>query len=814
MSSILVVDDEEDVVVFLTTVLSAEGFAVRSASSAMEALLQIQKEKPRVILLDLMMPQVSGEELCRIIKNDPDLFDIHIIILSARFDLDTKVSCFDGGADEYLVKPIHPKELVARMKSFFRLLRGMSSSSRPRSSSTADMRGATTLDIGPDVTALSRIKPKYGNFRVDSLVGSGGMGHVFKGYDEVLERPVGIKVLSRSLSASPSFVERFRREGKTLASIEHPGIASIYSFGEEEGVYYFAMQWCAGGSVLDLLRRKERLELLTAIDITLQCIDALSAAFAKGIVHRDIKPNNLMFDQNQWVKIVDFGLATAEKHASHITQASELFGTPDYMAPEQAQFGIVDHRADIYALGITLYRMLYGKLPFNARSPIEMVVKHASEAFPAYDPLEGAVPREVYDIIERMTQKAVRDRYQDYPSCRRDLVQLRNELFSSTGVLLPEVSEMAPSPVWKTENLIEILSALHISPHSGVLEVRGEKSLTFLVENRYILFLKSPDVEEKLWDLLVENRFLKKEDTPPPGSNFQDCLMRFLIKQAFSLEDLKKVHRSYLKSQLMEVGRWKEFEGEFYTGTVINDDIGGAYIGDVLLELAREVVSFEQIQKEIPKEKLLARTADFDQILSALSLIPEESFIASRFEASRSISVDELCLLTGFPEEKVIRFVYVLIKMRAAQFRGEAARRPAVQKAEEADYNSRIAEQFYQLARQELDAGHFWKVTELCKQSLRNDIPRARYYELMAKAYAHHPRFLNDAEQCFYKAIELEPKDTMHRIALARFLVAQGLQQRALDECNLALEIDPNLQEALDLQQQLTQKPPETPQAS
>src|SRR5262245_33954431 len=177
MSSILVVDDEEDVVDFLTTTLETEGFHVRGATSALEALLQIQKEKPQLLLLDLMMPKVSGDELCRIIKNDPDLFDIHIIILSARTDTDTIVSCFDSGADEYLTKPIPPRELVARLKSFFRLIRGLQvvhSAQVPR-----ELKSATTVDLTTGSTG-SRIHPQYGIYRVESLVGSGGMGHVFK----------------------------------------------------------------------------------------------------------------------------------------------------------------------------------------------------------------------------------------------------------------------------------------------------------------------------------------------------------------------------------------------------------------------------------------------------------------------------------------------------------------------------------------------------------------------------------------------------------------------------------------------------------
>lgn len=807
MSSILIVDDEEDVVTFLTTVLEEEGFKVRGATGALEALLQLQKEKPQVILLDLMMPKVTGEELCRIIKNDPNLFDIRIIMLSARTDVESKVKCFNSGADEYLVKPIETRELVARMKSFFRLLGGI----RPVSRS-GELKASATVDIYPEASG-PRIRPQYGNYRVESLVGSGGMGNVFKGYDSLLDRPVALKVLSRALSNSPRFVERFRQEAKILASTEHPGIAAIYAFGEEQGDHYFAMQWCPGGSVMDLLQKKQRIELLTVIDIALQCVDALSAAFNKGIVHRDVKPSNLMFDQNQRIKIVDFGLAKAERLASSISQASELFGTPDYMAPEQAQFGVVDHRADIYSLGTTLYLMLYGKLPYDARTPIEMVVKHASEPFPEYNSMDGAVPREAYEIIERMTRKSPEARYQDYPSCRRDLIRLRDEIYSSTGVLLPRLQNVAAVPVFKNTNFTELLSTLHHSPMTGLLTASsGAVSLRFLVQNKQILFFESPNIEEKIWQLLAENQLIKKEEVPQPGSDFQECLMRLLMRQSFGLEDLSKIHRQYLRSLLLDIGLWKHFEGEFFEGTVIHDDIGGIFIGDVLLGLARDIIPFDELETLVDSKQAIARTADFEQTLPELSLTPEESFLVSRLDESQSLNVESLCMMTGFSEEKVKRFIFVLLKLRACRFKSSTEKptrpiRPSDEEELSAEHYGRIAEQFYELGKKELDQGHYWKVTELCKQAIHNDSNRGKYYHLMALAFSHHPRFIADAEQCFRKSIDLDPEEIEFRISFVRFLLQQGFVDNALEECNLALDVDPENEEARTLRDMLTEKP-------
>src|SRR5262249_34731771 len=152
-------------------------------------------------------------------------------------------------------------------------------------------------------------KARYGAYRVENMITRGGMGQVLKGYDELLERPIAIKILSPRLANSTEFVERFRREAKVLASLNHVGIAAIYSIGEQKGENYFAMQWCSNGSLADRIRKQTRIEILPAVDIILQCARGLAAAWKKGIVHRDIKPSNLMFDDNQMVKVVDFGLA-------------------------------------------------------------------------------------------------------------------------------------------------------------------------------------------------------------------------------------------------------------------------------------------------------------------------------------------------------------------------------------------------------------------------------------------------------------------------------------------------------------------------
>src|SRR5262245_52210544 len=257
-----------------------------------------------VMLLDLVMPELPGDEVCRILKDDPVMRDIIIFILSATDDLETKLTCFASGANEYLVKPIEPRELVARIRRFLRMLDEFRNTPQPVIENTPLEKHQMKVEKkDPGSTAsvefadcFARDRPKYGVYSVENLISSGGIGHVFKAYDEPLDRYVAVKILSQKLSSSPEFVERFRREAKVLASINHPGIAFIYSFGEEEGEHYFAMQWCDGGSLGELIRNRQQISLLPSIDIMTQCAQALFAASRKGIVHRDIKPSNILFD--------------------------------------------------------------------------------------------------------------------------------------------------------------------------------------------------------------------------------------------------------------------------------------------------------------------------------------------------------------------------------------------------------------------------------------------------------------------------------------------------------------------------------------
>ena len=244
-----------------------------------------------------------------------------------------------------------------------------------------------------------------------TLLGQGGMGAVYRGRDPELERPVAIKVM---LDSTPDFVARFRREAQSIARLTHANIVQVYDFGvDDQGNPYFVMELIDGTPLDKIVRDKGRLPPTEAIRIIHQAAEGLAAAHRAGIVHRDVKPSNLIVDGRGTVKLVDFGIArVATTNGQALTGAAALMGTPGYMAPEQAAGKPVDHRADIYALGLTMFELLSGEPPYSAADPISLVVKNMQEPLPDLRVRDFGIPDELVALVEMMGQKNPDDRLQ------------------------------------------------------------------------------------------------------------------------------------------------------------------------------------------------------------------------------------------------------------------------------------------------------------------------------------------------------------------------------------------------------------------
>jgi serine/threonine protein kinase len=236
-------------------------------------------------------------------------------------------------------------------------------------------------------------------YSILDVLGGGGMGIVYLARDEVLDRQVALKVLRNQYTDSEEFVERFRREAQSAAALSHPNIVSIFDRGEtEDGTYYIAMEYLSGGTLKDRIIEQGALPARTAIAVALQVAEALGAAHGRGVIHRDIKPQNVMVGPDGDVKVTDFGIARASS-ASTMTGTSVIVGTAHYISPEQAMAEPVGPQSDLYSLGVVLYEMLTGELPYDADTPIGIAMKHVNDEPPS----PRATNPEVSEDLEAIT---------------------------------------------------------------------------------------------------------------------------------------------------------------------------------------------------------------------------------------------------------------------------------------------------------------------------------------------------------------------------------------------------------------------------
>jgi tRNA A-37 threonylcarbamoyl transferase component Bud32 len=250
---------------------------------------------------------------------------------------------------------------------------------------------------------------KIGRYEIRAELGRGGMATVYRAYDPSFEREVAIKVLPRELLHDPQFHDRFRREIKTIAALEHPAIVPVYDVGEEDGVPYFVMRYMSGGSLSQWIS-KGKFSLEDAARIIERISSALAYAHKNGLIHRDLKPDNILFDSNGDPFISDFGVAKLTDSSSNMT-GSGIIGTPAYMSPEQAQGEKVDNRSDIYGLGVIIFQMLSGEQPYNATTPMGIAVKHITDPVPEILKVDPSLPPETDKIIKTAMAKNRDERY-------------------------------------------------------------------------------------------------------------------------------------------------------------------------------------------------------------------------------------------------------------------------------------------------------------------------------------------------------------------------------------------------------------------
>src|SRR6201995_4984337 len=245
-------------------------------------------------------------------------------------------------------------------------------------------------------------------YKVLSRLGAGGMADVFLAQDQQLGRKVALKLLHRRFAADPDFVERFRREAQAAAGLQHPNVVSVYDRGNFEDTYYIAMEYLPGRSLKQLIRQEAPLEPIRAIDITIQILKAAHFAHRRGVIHRDLKPHNVIIDDADQAKVTDFGIARAG--ASDMTETGSIMGTAQYLSPEQAQGHAANVQYALSSVGVILYEMLTPRVPFDAESPVTIALKHVSEAPTPLSAINPDVPPELEQTLLWVLNKDPVDR--------------------------------------------------------------------------------------------------------------------------------------------------------------------------------------------------------------------------------------------------------------------------------------------------------------------------------------------------------------------------------------------------------------------
>lgn len=433
---ILIVDDNPANLDLLAEMLTPRGFEVRLVNSGRRALSAAQAQPPELILLDINMPQMDGYEVCQQLKAHPATADVPVIFLSSLDEVVDKVKAFGAGGADYVTKPFEFGEVLVRMEHQLKiteLQRGMARKNEELARKNAELlrshqREALAFSALADVLPGSILDGRY---RLEEKIGSGGFGAVYRAVHLALDRPVAVKVLHPILrNRGAEELQRFIQEGVSACRLNHPNAVSVFDSGVSPGgVAYLVMELLHGRSLAKELREKKMLSAERCLTIAVPVCRVLAEAHEAGVLHRDIKPENIFLHRvkdEEVVKVVDFGIAKLVRGEEADEPSQALVGTPYYLAPERLEGAGHDGRADVYSLGVTLYRMLGGALPFEPES-ISGSLTSVSRSSPA--PLQSLNP-DVSPALAAIVMRAMARNPTERPTARELEPMLRRAVAS------------------------------------------------------------------------------------------------------------------------------------------------------------------------------------------------------------------------------------------------------------------------------------------------------------------------------------------------------------------------------------------------
>lgn len=352
-----------------------------------------------------------------------------------------------------------------------------------------------------------------GKFHLEEKIGEGGMGIVYRAYDPDLHRSVAIKKIHPRFAGDEEYAHRFLTEARSVAATIHPNIAQIFSIhaDDKEAPPYFVMEYVNGESLDKRVTRDGPLPVELLLQIAIQSARGLAAAHTKGIVHRDVKPSNILITQKSVVKLVDFGLARRTEDISSLTQVGVILGTPHYVSPEQGRGRSVDHRSDIYSLGCTLFYLATGREPFQRDNKVEIIVAHANEPAPLARSLRADLPIPLDEIFQRMLRKDPSDRYQSYEQLIEDIDRVLRKIGGGK-------SSRVTRSRWAAITLGGILLAGGVALLANQITPRTDHRAA--VQNYFGSVYVDRDSEEML-DFKFANSDLQQFFLVPPSSDEQ-----------------------------------------------------------------------------------------------------------------------------------------------------------------------------------------------------------------------------------------------------------------------------------------------------
>ncbi|HEX7024672.1 MAG TPA: protein kinase, partial [Gemmatimonadales bacterium] len=463
---ILVVDDQEDNRAVLERRLRRQGHTVECATGGRSALDMLGRQRFDLVLLDVLMPDLDGLAVLERMKADPAVRDLPVIMISALDDTASVVRCIERGAEDHLPKPFDPVLLRARISACLekkrlrdieleylrevgrviqaataveagsyeqgtlsqvaqrgdelgrlaRVFDNMANQVRARENRLKDQvealrreiehaKHSTREETPVESSNLPAGELLAGRFEILEEIGSGGMGMVYRARDRQLGEQVAIKTLRPELVRDPGLVERFKSEIRLARHISNKHVVRTHDIGERDGVYYLTMEYVEGITVRTLIDTRGRLGVAPTLAIASQLAQSLVAAHEQGVIHRDIKPQNLLLDAAGVLKVMDFGVARLAGAHAGLTEAGMLVGTPAYMAPEQMLSETFDHRIDLYAVGVVLYECLVGRLPFDGGSAVALIARVLREDAAAPVTIDPEIPPALSDLVMRLLAK-------------------------------------------------------------------------------------------------------------------------------------------------------------------------------------------------------------------------------------------------------------------------------------------------------------------------------------------------------------------------------------------------------------------------